>query len=189
MGDFDFLRGAEISPARTGFLDALRESYNRYTRPDDINSEAGLETPIFSEPIKEWTGRQGFLGKIASGFIPGNRGEAILGTAAAALPIAKSLRGPEILESGATAADDIIKAYRWGDNTLKPGNWVEAASSSKPLNYLLSTKWVPSVTGSQFSRYGSGVAHAVRRGDLASPTGMGSFLANLMGQRKFMPAM
>jgi hypothetical protein len=181
------LVGAEISPQDTSFLGSLREAWQRYTNPESP-TEAGLETSVFTEPIADWASRQGMIGELVGSAIPRTRGDALVGAATSALPSASSARGPKVLQAAENAADDIIEVFRWGDKNLNPGNWVEAASTSKPLSYLLSTKWVPSVGGSKFAGYGSGASHAVRRGDLSGATGMGSFLADILGQRRYTPA-
>lgn len=195
------LHGAQISSQPHSLTQALKQAAQLYTG-SQTPMESGLETTVFTEPIKDYVANirapEGtpaaiakpveWGAKFASGFIPGNRGEAIMAGANAALPAASAFRGPQIVSPGATAADDLIKVFRWGDKSLAPGNWVEAASSNKPLSYLLSTKWAPSVGGSRFAGYGSGAEHVVRRGDLAGASGLGSWLANALGQRRFAPA-
>jgi hypothetical protein len=44
-------------------------------------------------------------------------------------------RGPQLVQAGETAADDLINVFRWGDDRLAPGNWVEAGTGSKPVDY------------------------------------------------------
>jgi hypothetical protein len=200
--DYPGLAGAELSPADTSLLAALKETVQRYLSPEE-RPDSGLETPVFTEPMKEylsrWGERHNVLAALAPGAaaatsilgaaVPGTRGEALVAASNAALPIASAMRGPQVVQAGATAADDLIAAYRWGDpeGALRPGNWVEAGSASKPFSYLLSTKWVPSVGGSKFAGYGSGVEHVVRRGDLQPATGLGAGLASFLGQRRFVP--
>jgi len=195
------LAGAEIKPARGGLMQALREMYAMAYTPGMETPDHGLETTAITEPLKNWAQNDPTLRSVASvipggdiirrvagGMIPGTRGEALVTGAQVALPVAGLARGPQLVQVGETAADDLINVFRWGDDRLAPGNWVEAGTGSKPIDYLLSTKWAPSMGGSQFAPYSSGVSHVVRRGDLAPATGVGSTIANAMGQRRYAPS-
>ena len=195
------LVGAELKPAQGGLGNALREMYAMAYTPGSEAPDHGLETTAITEPLKNWAQSDPTHGvlralspgadvvrQVVGGMIPGTRGEALVAGAQAALPAAGLARGPQLVRAGETAADDLINVFRWGDDRLAPGNWVEAGTGSKPVDYLLSTKWAPSVGGSQFAPYNSGVSHVVRRGDLAPATGLGSTIANAMGQRRYSPS-
>lgn len=84
-----------IGPADTSLLGAVRDSIHKFSNP---GMEAGLESTVFTEPIANWLERPskredwGSLtpavnaaGKLAAGFVPKTRGDALLATATAAL--------------------------------------------------------------------------------------------------------
>jgi len=73
-----------IAPYQPTFLGALREAGQRFVG-NVPTTEAGLETTVATEPIKNWAEQQGPVGQFASNFIPGTRGEGIGAAAQAAL--------------------------------------------------------------------------------------------------------
>lgn len=73
-----------IAPYQPTFRDALRET-GQYLTGGIQPMEAGLSTTVATEPIKNWAGQQGPVGRFASNFIPGTREEVISAAAQAAL--------------------------------------------------------------------------------------------------------